>query len=144
VNSSTLMGLLLLLEPPECAAAPPIATLPIAALPVAAQPAPARQTGVLVVYSATYSPTLEQSEYPTHTNYTVATADDKIVEHVNNATGSFNSRPARVSLPAGEYHVRAQSTGGRFVTVAVVIEPNKITSVDLDSETHVTGPRSRP
>jgi hypothetical protein len=132
------MCLLLLLEPPECAAAPPVA-----ALPVATPPAPGRQTGVLVVYSATYSPTLEQSEYPTHTNYTVATADDKVIEHVNNATGSFNSRPARVSLPAGEYHVRAQCAGGRFVTVSVVIEPNKTTSVGLDGETPLTGARSR-
>jgi hypothetical protein len=90
--------------------------------------------GELTVYSATYSPTLEQSEYPAHTNYTIATVDDHVIEHVTNATGTFNSRPARVSLPAGEYHVRAQYNGGRFVTVPVVIEPDKITVVDLDGE----------
>jgi hypothetical protein len=90
--------------------------------------------GELTVYSETYSPTLEQSEYPTHTNYTIATVDDHVIEHVTNATGTFNSRPARVSLPAGEYHVRAQYNGGRFVTVPVVIEPDKITVVDLDGE----------
>jgi hypothetical protein len=133
VNSSALMCLLLLLEAPECVAAPPVET----------PPAPGRQTGALVVYSATYTSTLEQSEYPTHTNYTIATADDKVIEHVNNAMGSFNSRPVRVSLPAGEYHVRAQCTGGRFVTVSVVIEPNKTTRVDLDGETRLTGTRSR-
>jgi hypothetical protein len=134
VNSSALtrLCLLLLLEATECAAAPPVVA-----------PAPSQRTGVLVVYSATYTPTLEQSEYPTHTNYTVATADDKVIEHVNNATGSFNSRPVRVSLPAGEYHVRAQCTGGRFVTVSVVIEPDKTTSVDLDGETRMTDARSR-
>ena len=113
------MCLLLLLKAPECAAA-------------------GAATGDLVVYSATYASTLEQGEYPTHTDYTIATPDDKVIEHVNNATGSFNSRPARVSLPAGEYHVRAQSNGGRFVTVAVVIQPNKTTIIDLDGETRLT------
>ena len=92
-------------------------------------------SGDLLVYSATYPQTLEQSEYPAHTDYTIATADGHIIERVSNATGTFASRPARVTLPAGEYHVRAQCKGGRFVTVRVVIEPNKTTIVDLDGET---------
>jgi hypothetical protein len=118
VNSSTLMCLLLVMSAPDCGGH--------------SAPAPA---GTLIVYSATYPQTLEQSEYPAHTNYTIATPDDKVIEQVTNATGSFNSRPARVSLPPGEYHVRAQYNGGRFVTVPVVIEPNKTTVVDLDGET---------
>ena len=91
-------------------------------------------TGDLIVYSATYAPTLEQSEYPAHTNYTIATPDDKVIQRVANATGSFASRPARVSLPPGEYHVRAQYEGGRFVTVRIVIEPGKTTVLDLEGE----------
>ena len=91
-------------------------------------------TGDLIVYSATYAPTLEQSEYTAHTNYTIATLDDKVVRHVANATGSFASRPARVSLAPGEYHVRAQYEGGRFVTVRIVIEPGKTTVLDLEGE----------
>jgi hypothetical protein len=91
-------------------------------------------TGDLIVYSATYAPTLEQSEYTAHTNYTIATPDDKVVRHVANATGSFASRPARVSLPPGEYYVRAQYEGGRFVTVRIVIEPGKTTVLDLEGE----------
>ena len=91
-------------------------------------------TGDLIVYSATYAPTLEQSEYTAHTNYTIATPDDKVIQRVANATGSFASRPARVSLPAGEYHVRAQYEGGRFVTVSIVIEPGKTTVLDLEGE----------
>ena len=89
-------------------------------------------TGDLIVYSATYAPTLEQSEYTAHTNYTIATPDDKVIQRVTNATGSFASRPARVSLPPGEYHVRAQCEGGRFVTVRIVIEPGKTTVLDLE------------
>ena len=91
-------------------------------------------SGDLIVYSATYAPTLEQSEYTAHTNYTIATPDDKVIQRVANATGSFASRPARVSLAPGEYHVRAQYEGGRFVTVRLVIEPGKTTVLDLESE----------
>jgi hypothetical protein len=91
-------------------------------------------TGDLIVYSATYTPTLEQSEYTAHTNYRIATPDDRVVRHVANATGSFASRPARVPLPPGEYHVRAQYEGGRFVTVRIVIEPGKTTVLDLEGE----------
>lgn len=117
MNSSTFMCLLLLMSAPDCGGH--------------GAPAP----GTLIVYSATYPQTLEQSEYPAHTNYTIATPDDEVIEHVTNATGSFNSRPAKVSLPAGEYHVRAQYNGGRFVIVPVLIEPNKTTTLDLDGET---------
>jgi hypothetical protein len=130
MNSNTLMCLLLLMSTPGCATHGPAAAEPNAAAPSSYS----RRTGDLVVYSATYSPTLEQSEYPAHTNYTIATVDDRVIEHVTNATGSFNSRPARVSLPAGEYHVRAQYNGGRFVTFPVLIEPDKTTLVDLDGE----------
>ena len=90
--------------------------------------------GHLVVYSATYAPVIEQSEYPVHTDYTVATLDDRPIQRVGNGTGPFESYPAKVSLPAGEYHVRAQYAGGGFVVVPVVIEPLKTTVVDLDSE----------
>jgi hypothetical protein len=120
MNSSTLICLLLLMSPPDCASH--------------ARAAVSSQTGDLLVYSATYAPTLEQSEYPAHTNYTIATPNDKIIEHVTNATGTFNSRPARVSLPTGQYHVRAQYSGGRFVTIPVTIEPSKTTVIDLDGE----------
>jgi hypothetical protein len=91
-------------------------------------------TGTLIVYSATYAPTLEQGEYPVHTNYTIATPDDKVTEHVKNATGPFTADPARVLLPTGEYHVRAQYDGGGFVVVPVSIEPDKTTVIDLDGE----------
>jgi hypothetical protein len=85
---------------------------------------------------------LEQDEYPAHTNYTIATPDDKVIEHVANATGSFASEPARVSLSSGEYHVRAQYDRGGFVIVPVVIEPGKTTVVDLDGEALPQGHRA--
>lgn len=112
------------------------ATAPVV-LQNAVGPQPARGSGVngrLVVYTATYAPVVEESEYPVHTDYTVATLDDRPIQRVGNGTGPFESNPAKVSLPAGEYHVRAQYEGGGFVVVPVVIEPEKTTVVDLDSE----------
>lgn len=90
--------------------------------------------GNLIVYSATYAPTLEQGEYPAHTDYTVATPDGKVIQRVKNATGSFGSRPAIVSLSPGKYHVRAQHDRGGFVVITVVIAPGKTTVLDLNGE----------
>ena len=98
------------------------------------RPAVARRSagGELLVYSATYAATLEQSEYPVHTNYTIATPDDKVIERVRNEAGSFYANPMSVELPPGEYRVCAQYDRGGFVTVPVVIEQGKTTLVDLD------------
>lgn len=101
--------------------------------PVGTGPAPpARGTGDLVVYSATYTPTLEEGEYPVHTNYTIATPDDEVVKHVSNRAGPFQAYPATVVLSSGEYHVRAQYDRGGFVVVPVVIAPGKTTIVNLN------------
>jgi hypothetical protein len=99
-----------------------------------ATPVPERREGRLIVYSATFAPTMEQSEYPRHTSYTIATQNDKVIERVTNAAGSFLSQPATVALPSGEYHVRAQYDRGGFVVVPVVIEAGRTTVVDLDGE----------
>jgi hypothetical protein len=88
--------------------------------------------GELVVYSATFAPTLEEGEYPAHTDYTVATVDDRVIERVTNRVGSFDESPAMVRLGSGEYHVRAQYGQGGFVVVPVEIEARKITTIDLD------------
>jgi hypothetical protein len=88
--------------------------------------------GTLVVYSATYASTLEESEYPAHTDYTVATPNDIVIERVSNRTGSFDKRPAEVKLPPGEYHIRAQYSAGGFVTVPLAIATGKTTTVSLD------------
>jgi hypothetical protein len=110
-----------------------VALFPVGCATTAAPlPTSTAASGILVVYSATYPSTLEESEYPSHTDYTVATANDAVVERVSNRTGSFDKRPASVNLSPGEYHVRAQFSRGGFVTVPVVIETGKITTLTLD------------
>jgi len=96
---------------------------------------PVAASGLLQVFSATYAPTTEQSEYPVHTDYTIETTDDRVLEHVRNLSGSFNAFPARVTLTPGQYHVKAQYDGGKFVVFPVDIAPGRITTVNLDNDT---------
>ncbi len=115
-----------------CATSAPLASVG-GASPQPRCSAPAT-SGSLVVYSATYAQTLEQFEYPAHTNYTVATTRDEVLERVANNTGSFGAYPAAVTLPCGNYHVRAQYGRGRFVVVPIAIHAGKTTVLDLDGE----------
>ncbi len=88
---------------------------------------------MLQVYSATYASTIEQSEYPVHTDYTIET--NRVVEHVRNLSGPFNALPARVTLSPGRYRIKAQYDGGRFVVFPVNIEPDTLTTVNMNNET---------
>jgi hypothetical protein len=132
--------LMLLTSLSACSAQTITLQTPVGPAPSLAQ----RRVGRLIVYTATYAPTMEQSEYSVHTDYTIATANDKVIERVDNATGTFNSKPATVPLPSGEYHVRAQYDAGGFVVVPVVIEAGKTTIVDLDGEALPQHPDENP
>jgi len=100
--------------------------------------------GDLVVYSATFAPTLEEGEYPAHTDYTITTVGDRLLEHVTNRTGSFDKHPATISLESGEYRVRAQYARGGFAVIPVMIEPGKTTTVDLDGAAQPQGISADP
>ncbi len=115
----------------SCASTPAPATVNLVTPEHRCLPASA---GNLIVYSATYAQTLEQSEYPAHTDYSVATEDDKIIRRVANNTGSFGASPALVELPCGNYRVRAQYEAGRFVVVALTVQSGKTTILDLAGE----------
>jgi hypothetical protein len=126
-----------------CATHPPLAVVPPESSSTTS-PVSGTGNGDLVVYSATFAPTLEEGEYPAHTDYTIATVSDRIIEHVTNQTGSFDKRPATVSLASGAYHVRAQYDRGGFVTIPVVIEVGKITTLDLDGAAMPRGTSAPP
>lgn len=116
------------------------------AIPDPVAPPAAARTGELLVYSATYASTIEQSEYPVHTNYTIGMPDDKVIRRVTNLSGPFYAYPAKITLPVGEYHVRAQFDRGDFVIVPVRIAPGQTTIVDLSHEPlpTETAPTRRP
>jgi hypothetical protein len=138
MSPSHFICLMLLAALNGCSTHPVVVQTPVGPEP----PRPPPRNGDLVVYSATYAATAEQSEYPVHTNYTVATTSGKVIERVANASGPFSADPATVVLPSGEYQVRAQYNHGGFVVVPVVIEPNKTTVVDLDGEAPPQHPAS--
>jgi hypothetical protein len=58
-----------------------------------------------------------------------------IVRRVDNRSGSFYQSPMAVSLPAGEYKVRACATNPGLADVPVIVKENKTTIVDLDGAT---------
>jgi hypothetical protein len=87
-----------------------------------------------MVYSATYVRTIEQSEFPAHSDYSIATTEHEVIEHVANSAGPFDADPAKVALPAGKYQIRAQYDGGGFVEFSVAVQPGKTTIVALDNK----------
>jgi hypothetical protein len=88
--------------------------------------------GRLIVYSATRVTTADQSEYPIHTPYTVYGSGGKVVQRVTNTAGLYSQAPQAVSLPQGEYHVKALAAGSGYVVMPVIIVAGKTTIVDLD------------
>jgi hypothetical protein len=97
--------------------------------------------GRLMVYSATEVDDAVNAYFPTHSAYTICDAGGKFLKHVDNRTGSFEQTPVTVSLPAGNYKVRARATNAGTVEVPVVIKEGKTTIVDLEG---ATLPQRRP
>jgi hypothetical protein len=67
-----------------------------------------------------------------HTDYTLYDAQGKLVEHVDNTVGHYARAPRLVSLPAGNYTVKARASGGQWIEIPVVVESDRTTQVHLD------------
>ena len=91
--------------------------------------------GKLMVYSALESVNLGDSNHPAHSSYTIYDRDGKILQHVNNRSGSFYRSLVAVSLPTGTYKVKGRATNNGWVMVSVVIEDGRTTILDLDGST---------
>src|ERR1035438_3347163 len=97
-------------------------------------------TGYLKVYSVTkdyHNGSAEDLDfrgvhYYPHTNYAVYSEDGKTVKKVRNAIGVHDEDPALVEMPAGTYTVLAESEDYGTVKVKIVIEPGKLTKVNLE------------
>ncbi len=117
-------------------------TAPLVLAPVGPNPAGAQAKGTngeLEVFSAL----LPQSEGDTpawyqHEDYVVYNFKGKRVRYVDNSAGYYESAPRIVTLPAGEYRVRADAANALRADVPVVIEPGRTTRVHLDD--HWTPP----
>jgi hypothetical protein len=88
-------------------------------------------TGYLKVYSATEDHNDGDVHYFPHTSYTIYSDDGKIVKKVANAISVHDEDPALAEMPAGAYTVLAESERYGMVKVKVLIEPGKLTAVNL-------------
>jgi hypothetical protein len=66
-----------------------------------------------------------------HTDYTIYAPDGKVFKKVQNAQNPNDPQPAIVSLPPGRYQVEAVAQDYGTVEIPVVIEPGKLTVVNL-------------
>jgi hypothetical protein len=118
--------------------------------PVGPAPTPAAITSAsseLQVYSARervpFDPNMEAFRFnndygrndflyePAHTDYTIYTKAGKVYERVKNARNYEDPQPAIVTLPPGEYRIMAKARDFGWVTIPVIIEPHKVTMVNL-------------
>jgi hypothetical protein len=59
--------------------------------------------------------------------------DGKRIKHVFNSIGHYNEVPRTITLPPGEYLVRAETKNRMRVDVPVVIEQGRTTRVHLEA-----------
>lgn len=78
------------------------------------------------------------SEQQYHSGYKIYSLDGKSLRYVNNKVGIIED-PQVVSLPPGRYNVVARAAAFGSVTVPVVIEAGKTTSVHLDGSELTSG-----
>lgn len=88
--------------------------------------------GQLVVYSAVEAADVVGSRFPTHSAYKIFDANGKLLQTVDNRSGSFNQTPPAISLAPGEYKIKARATNHGLVTLTVAIKENETTTVDLE------------
>jgi hypothetical protein len=90
-------------------------------------------TGQLVVYSALEAADPVSSDFPTHSGYEIDDAEGKLIQRVDNRSGSFYQMPAAVSLSPGKYLVKASASNYGLVTVPVIIKESETTTLDLEA-----------
>jgi len=116
----------------SCAASSDAAVL----VPVGPQPLTADELapkGYLKVYTVTEDHNDGDVHYFPHTGYTIYSEDGKtVVKKVANAISIHDEDPAFVDMPAGNYTILAESEYYGMAKVKVVIEPGKLTTVNLE------------
>ncbi len=120
-------GLVLLLT--SCASQP-IALAPVGPGPLTHRASSVRK-GDLQVYTQVEEYYEDQMPYFPHTDYQLYTPDGKRLKRIWNHQSHQDESPAIVSLPPGEYLIKAWAQFYGFVTVPVVIKPNRTTRVIL-------------
>jgi hypothetical protein len=122
-------------------APPPIALAPVGPGPFAGGSS-SIGTGDLQVFSGLVEENDDQNQegngagrvWYQHTGYDIYDAQGELVERVDNTVGHYAISPRLVSLPPGNYTVRARASDWVRVKVPVIIERGRTTTVHLDEE----------
>ena len=91
--------------------------------------------GTLVVYSAYDVTAATQGDYEHrrhYSDYKILSAEGKLLQVVHNDSNTVLREAAQVKLPPGSYQVVAHANGYGLVTVPVVIEKSRSTTVHLE------------
>ena len=89
--------------------------------------------GQLEVFSAMTG--VAEGNNPTwyqHSDYEICRPRGEVLKYVMNSPGHYSSGPRLISLPPGEYVVKAEAKDCASVEVPVVIKPGQVTKVHLD------------
>lgn len=93
-----------------------------------------RPLGSLTVYSDVHPAPSDQPFDTPHSDYLLYTAEDRLLQTVNNRKSLFSSDPVSLELPVGRYKVTARAANVGLVSVPVVIQQGLTTVVDLNQE----------
>jgi len=95
----------------------------------------ASTNGTLVVYSAfEASPEFNSRDVygREYSDYQIFSPAGKLLRRVHNDSGTIALSPSPVELPAGKYRVVARANGFGTVTIPVLIEANRVTTMHLE------------
>jgi len=96
-------------------------------------PPPATGDGFLEVHSAIRAYVSEREMYRVHTAYGIYTPDGRRFKSVQNTQGLNTPEALVIALPPGAYDIKAWADGLILVKVPVVIEPHRLTRVNLEA-----------
>ncbi len=108
---------------------------PVVLSPVGPSPygigASSSKQGDLVVYTETEEYYEDQMPYFPHSDYMIYTKEGKLLRRVWNHQNHEDESPTIVTLPPGEYLVKAWAEFYGLTSVPVIIQPNRTTRVIL-------------
>ena len=102
--------------------------------PAPITPESTRPDGGLRVYTATEAHEIgDRTYYYPHTGYRIYDASGKLWQYVPNHTSNEDETPASVTLPVGDYTIKAAADLYSLVAMPVVIQAGRTTEIHLDS-----------
>jgi hypothetical protein len=116
---------------------PPVALAPVGPSPIGFSTGTANGQGQLQVFLALSDRNEgDNPSWSQHSDYSIYDSRGKLLEHVDNAMGYYSQTPRVVTLPPGQYMVKARAKGILRAEVPVVIKSGQMTGLHLDGNWH--------